>query len=252
MADTITQRNNVVASHTRLLAVISLMLLFYAGNASAGLFDKLKDKLGSSNKSSADTEEVGMGLKEALTVGTGNVVAQLGEPGGFSDDPLIRIPLPAQLDKVQNVLDKLGMSSLLTDLESRLNEAAEVATPKAKSLFVDAIKDMTLDDVMAIYKGPDDAATQYFRQKMSAPLAAEMKPVVDESLADVGAVQSYDNVMKQYKTLPFVSEVDTDLGSYVVEKGMDGIFFYLAKEEAAIRKNPAKRTTDLLKKVFGG
>ncbi len=252
MADTITQRNATVATHSRLLAVCSLMLLLFAGNASAGLFDKLKDKLGSSNKSGADTEEVGMGLKEALTVGTENVVAQLGEPGGFSDDPLIRIPLPAQLDKVQNVLDKLGMSSLLSDLESRLNEAAEVATPKAKSLFVDAIKDMTLDDIMAIYKGPDDAATQYFRQKMSAPLAAEMKPVVDESLADVGAVQSYDNVMKQYKTLPFVSEVDTDLGSYVVEKGMDGIFFYLAKEEAAIRKNPAKRTTDLLKKVFGG
>ena len=104
---------------------------------------------------------------------------------------------------------------------------------------------------MAIYKGPDDAATQYFRSKMSAPLALEMKPVVDNSLQDVGAVQLFDSTMQQYDEIPFAPGVDLDLGDYVVDKGMDGIFYYLAKEEAAIRNNPAKRTTDLLKTVFG-
>jgi hypothetical protein len=41
------------------------------------------------------------------------------------------------------------------------------------------------------------------------------------------------------------------LTNYVTEGGMNGIFHYLAREEAAIRQNPAKRTTDLLKRVFG-
>jgi hypothetical protein len=143
------------------------------------------------------------------------------------------------------------MTSLLDDLELKLNRAAEVATPKAKALFGQAISEMTFEDVMNIYNGPEDAATRYFQDKMTPPLAKEMQPVVEQSLAEVGAVQSYDNVMGEYRTIPFVPDVKADLTTYVVEKGMDGIFYYMAKEEAAIRQNPAKRTTELLQKVFG-
>jgi len=110
---------------------------------------------------------------------------------------------------------------------------------------------MTLDDVMAIYKGPEDSATQYFKSRMSGSLAVAMKPIVDDSLADVGAAKSYDKLMASYNAVPFVPKVEADLGDYVVDKGMDGIFFYLAREEAAIRQNPAARTTELLRKVFG-
>jgi hypothetical protein len=179
------------------------------------------------------------------------VVGNLGQAGGFNLDPQIHIPLPKQLAQARKLMGKIGMDSMLADLETKLNEAAEIATPKAKQLFLDAINDMTLDDIMAIYNGPDDSATEYFRAKMSAPLALEMKPVVDDSLADVGAVQQFDSAMQQYDEIPFAPEVDLNLSDYVVEKGMDGIFYYLAKEEAAIRNNPAKRTTDLLKAVFG-
>jgi hypothetical protein len=104
---------------------------------------------------------------------------------------------------------------------------------------------------MSIYKGPDDAATKYFQSKMSQPLAETMHPIVEKSLSQVGAVKSYDNVIGEYRSLPFVPDVKADLTNYVTEKGMDGIFYYLAQEEAAIRQNPAKRTTDLLKRVFG-
>jgi hypothetical protein len=110
---------------------------------------------------------------------------------------------------------------------------------------------MTLDDVKAIYKGPEDAATRYFKRTMSPPLAKQMRPVIEESLSEVKAVQAYDDVMKQYQSLPFVPDVKADLTGFVVEKGMEGIFYYLAREEADIRKDPAKRTTDLLKRVFG-
>ena len=219
----------------------------------AGWLDKLKEKIGDQDikEQSLGSDEVADGLKEALRVGTETVVANLGATDGFNLDPAIHIPLPSQLDKVRSLLGKVGMDSMLTDLEVGLNRAAEIATPKAKSLFVQAISDMTLDDAMNIYKGPDDAATQYFKSKMSAPLALEMAPVVDESLAEVGAIKMYDDAMESYEAIPFAPKVDADLSEYVVQKGMDGIFHYLAIEEAAIRQNPAKQTTDILKRVFG-
>lgn len=233
---------------------LALTLISISGAAaSAGWLDKLKEQLGGGDekKQLLSTDEVGAGLKEALRVGTESVVASLGKDNGFNLNPQIHIPLPSQLDQVRNILRKVGMDSMLTDLELRLNRAAERATLKARQLFIQAINDMTMDDVMTIYNGPDDSATQYFKSKMSAPLALEMKPVIDESLVDVGAVKTYDDVMKRYNSVPFAPKVEADLSDYVVQKGMDGIFFYLAKEEAAIRQNPAKRTTDLLQRVFG-
>lgn len=239
--------------YPRMLCV--LLVTFLAGSpASAGWLDKLKEKLssGDSTTQSLNTDEVGSGLKEALRVGTERVVGNLGKTDGFNLDPEIHIPLPGELDTVKGILGKVGMDSMLVDLELRLNRAAEIATPKAKTLFVQSIKDMTLDDVMGIYQGPDDAATEYFKGKMSAPLAIEMKPVVEQSLGEAGAVQAYNDIMARYNAVPLAPKVDADLSDYVIGKGMDGIFYYLAQEEAAIRTDPAKQTTDLLKRVFGG
>jgi len=196
-------------------------------------------------------DEIGSGLKDALRVGTENVVRQLGDKDGFNADPAIHIPLPENLQKVKVLLEKVRMSGLTDDLELKLNRAAEAATPKAKELFWQAITEMTFDDVRAVYNGPQDAATRYLEGKMSAPLAQEMRPVVETSLAEVGAVQSYDAVMGKYKSLPFVPDIKADLTGHVIDKGLAGIFLYLAKEEAAIRQDPARRTTDILKKVFG-
>ena len=235
--------------------LITISLIFGSAEAGSNWLEKGKDLLkthsGSSGQSGLTVDEIGAGLKDALRVGSENVVSRLGSVDGFNTDSAVHIPLPKQLDTVKSVLDKVGMSGLLTDLELKLNRAAEVATPKAKKLFSQAITEMSFDDVKKIYEGPEDAATQYFRSKMSPSLAKEMEPVVNSSLSEVGAVQAYDNVMKEYRSVPFVPDVKADLTNHVVEKGMDGIFYYMAKEEAAIRTNPAKQTTDLLKRVFG-
>lgn len=238
------------------LIVTALTLIPETKTSQAGWFQRAKKVFqGSKNSdtgvSNLTTGEIGSGLKEALRVGTERVVGQLGKTDGFNADPAIHIPLPGSLQTVKSALSKVGMSSLLDDLELRLNRAAEVATPKAKELFWQAIAGMTLDDARAIYKGPDDAATRYFQKKLTKPLSEEMQPIVEKSLSEVGAVQSYDQAMGKYRSLPFVPDVKANLSNYVVEKGLDGIFYYLAKEEAAIRKNPVKRTTELLKRVFG-
>lgn len=197
------------------------------------------------------TETIADGLKEALRVGTANVVQQLGQTDGFNKHPDVHIPLPGSLGKVQTALDRVGASALLDDLELKLNRAAEQATPRAKALFWESITEMTLEDARSIYNGPQDAATRYFQGSMSDPLAQEMQPVIEDTLSQVGAVQSYDRVMNRYTAIPFVPDVKADLVSHTLDKTLDGLFTILAREEAAIRANPAKRTTKLLQTVFG-
>jgi hypothetical protein len=224
--------------------------------AQGSLFDKAQDAVGDYGISLPGTDALGSddiaaGLREALKVGSERVVQQVGARDGFNADPQIHIPLPGALQDVQSMLQKIGMAGLADDLELKLNRGAEAAAPEAKALFWQAISEMTLDDSKEIYNGPDDAATQYFKAKMSPPLAERMSPIVDSSLSEVGAVRSYDDMMARYETIPFVPDVKADLTGYVVEKALAGIFFYIAKEEAAIRNDPAARTTELLKKVFG-
>jgi len=251
-----------MSAHTRSFipqTIFALAALILICAAPAWSSDLLKQGLGlvtsgssltSSSSSSLSQGEMGDGLKEALRVGTDAVVSQLGATDGFNADKAIHIPLPGQLATVQKALKAAGYSSLVDDLELKLNRAAEQATPKAKELFIDAIAAMTIQDAAKILNGPDDAATQYFRKNMGPGLSKEMRPVVDSTLAEAGAVQAYDNMMGQYKAIPFVPDAKANLTDYVVDKGLDGIFHYVAKEEAAIRNNPAARTTDLLKKVF--
>lgn len=235
---------------TSLIGLVVLSLLFSVANAKSKWWKKL---MGNKDKTSSElsSDDIGGAFKQALSIGAENVVAQLGDKDGFNGDDAIHIPLPKNLKKVRSILKKVGMSGMVDDLEVKLNRAAEAATPVAKDLFIQSIKDMTFEDVKKIYSGSDDSATRYFQEKMTPTLTEKMNPIVESSLANVGAVQSLDSVMSKYDSIPFVSSVKPDLTSYVVEKGMDGIFFYLAKQEAEIRKNPLKQTTNLLKKVFG-
>ncbi len=205
---------------------------------------------GSSIAKNLTQGEISTALREALRISTNDVVSKLGMRDGFRLDPIAFIPLPSRLQKVDSALSKIGMNSLTESLETRLNHAAELATPKAKALFISAIQDMTLNDARDILNGPQDAATQYLRRSMGAQLKTEIQPIIQSTLAEAGAVQAYDQVMGRYAQIPFMPNVTADLNNYVSEKALDGIFYYVAQEEAAIRSNPAKRTTDILKKVF--
>ena len=208
------------------------------------------ESLGGTAATSLSSSEIARGLKEALRIGTEKVSKQLGTENAFNLDEKIHIPLPETLSIVNSTLSKIGMGSLTEELETRLNVAAEKAAPKAKELFLNAISTMTIDDAKNILTGPNDAATKYLRKTMGNSLETEMYPVIEQTLAQSGAVQAYDQVIGKYSQIPFSQTIKTDLNNYVVTKAMDGIFYYVAIEEAAIRENPAKRTTDILKQVF--
>ena len=242
---------------TRSFAVLVAVPLLSGPVQAQGFFDKGKEMLkgfGVQTPGNADalsTGDIASGLKEALRIGSERVVGTLGASDGFNKSADVHIPLPDTLRNVQSMLNRVGMGALGNDLGLRLNRAAEAAVPKAKTLFGNAITAMTIDDAKKILNGPRDSATQYFRSKMSSPLAGEMKPIVDRQLSDVGAIASYDRMIGQYKSLPFVPDAKANLTDYVLDKAIGGVFLYLGREEAAIRENPAKRTTELLKKVFG-
>lgn len=195
--------------------------------------------------------EISAGLKEALRVGSENVVQKVGAADGYNDDPKIHIPLPASMTKMRNFAAKVGLQGKFDDLETRLNRAAESAAPKAKKLFLSAITEMSVDDAKGILNGPDNSATQFFRSKMTKPLSAEMRPIIDQSMSQAGVIQAYDSTVSKLGPLaPSLPDYKTQLTDHVLKGGMDGIFHYLSEEEAAIRNDPAKRVSDLLKRVF--
>ncbi|MGH1439439.1 MAG: DUF4197 domain-containing protein [Cellvibrionaceae bacterium] len=236
-------------------ALLCSACLLFSFPAMASWFDKLSEVLnessGGSGSSALSNTDISAAFKEALNIGSDKVVSQLSKAGGFNDDSAIRIPLPKNFEKARSFLAQVGMSDSLDDLGVKLNRAAEDATPKAKALFVDAIKQMSFDDIRQIYNGPEDSATRYFQSKMTSTLTNAMSPVISNSLSEVGAVKRYDEIVSAYKTIPFVPDLKANLTEHVVEGGLKGIFHYLAEQEAAIRKDPIKQTTALLKKVFG-
>ncbi|ARD45010.1 DUF4197 domain-containing protein [Colwellia sp. PAMC 21821] len=195
-------------------------------------------------------EQIAKALKQALSVGSESVIKTLQQSGAFADNPNLHIDLPPALASAGKILDKIGMGQWTDELEAKLNEAAEQAIPAAGPIISSAINNLTMVDIQTIYNGENDAATQYFKAQMSGPIAQAMDPIIKQSLADVGALTLYDKIISKYQSLPFVPDISSDLIELVKTQALSGIFEYLAKEEAAIRENPEKRTTELLKKVF--
>lgn len=209
-----------------------------------------KNLLNNLNKKSLSTQDIAAGLKEALSVGATRAVSKVGQKNGYLKDKAIHIALPNKLQKAHQTLNKLGLGKYTKELEVKMNRAAEIAAPKAKKIFFSAIKNMRWQDVQSIYKGKKDAATQYFKRKMTPSLKQMMRPVITQTLSEAGVVQAYKHAVKQYHSIPFVPRVKEDITAYVMDKAINGLFYYLAIEEAAIRKDPAKRTTELLRRVF--
>lgn len=191
------------------------------------------------------------GIKEALAVGTERAVKSLGRENGFFGNAAVKILMPSSLQKVAEVGKMAGYQKQVDEFILSMNRAAEAAVPIAAKYFGDAIRDMTLDDVRGILSGGDTAATEFFRRKTGDKLYTAFKPVVSEKVNQVGATRAYKDMMGRYEKMPLMGGQSLDLDDYVTKKSLDGLFFVLGQEEKQIRTNPAARTTDLLKTVFG-
>ena len=203
-------------------------------------------------KKSLDEGTAGSGLKEALSGGTIRAVETLGKVDGFLRNDEVRIRVPEGLRTVEKGLRLLGKDQLVDEFETSMNRAAEAAVPVAKEVFLDAVKQMTFEDALGILRGGEHSATDYLAAKSRPRLKELFRPMVQEKLDAVGATAAFDRFVGQYASLPFAgSKPLFDLPDYVTDKGLDGLFLMVAREEENIRKNVVARTSELLKQVFG-
>ncbi len=198
------------------------------------------------------TAEVTNGLKEALVNGVSKGTDLISKLDGYYKNPEIKIPFPQDVKMVETKLRALGMGKEVDKFVVALNRGAEEAAKEAKPIFVAAIKQMTIDDAFAILKGQPDAATQYLKKTTTAQLKEKFKPIVQASLDKVQATKYYGDLVNNYNRIPFITKVNPNLNEYATDMAIQGLFTMIAKEEKSIRQDPAARTTDLLKKVFGG
>ena len=198
------------------------------------------------------TREGQDGLRQALTKGAIAAVTHVGRLDGYWADGEIRIPLPGTLGSLQKTLKGVGLSGPLDDLHLRVNRAAETAAPRARTLFTRAISTMTIDDVAGVLRGGDTAGTQYLKGRTGAQLETLFHPPMKQALEGSGAMKAFRSVSAQQGLDRFMGSDPADsLTRFAVAKGLDGLFHYVGVEEAAIRRDPVKQTTGLLKKVFG-
>jgi hypothetical protein len=197
------------------------------------------------------TGDVAEGLKEALIKGISSGSDLASQLDGYFKNPEIKIPFPPEVKKVEDKLRQLGFNNEVDRFVLTLNRGAEDAAKEAKPIFITAIKSMTIQDAWGILKGEPDAATQYLKRTTSSQLKEKFKPVIQGALNKTSATKYYGDIVNKYNQIPFVQDVNPNLDEYATDKAMEGLFIMIAKEELSIRKNPAARTTELLKRVFG-
>ena len=246
----------------KLIAVSALAVFMTQANALD--LSTLKDAIKSSGSTSSDNtasstggvssltnSEANGGLKEALTQGVSKAVASLGATDGFFGNKDVKIPLPNSLKKIEKGMKFMGMGKQSDELILKMNRAAEAAVPEAKTLLLDSVKKMSLADAKAILTGPQDAATQYFKKTTSAQMGEKFLPIVTKATENVQLADSYNKYAEMGSKFGVVKKEDANINQYVTKKALDGVYYMVAQEEAAIRKDPLGQASSLLKKVFG-
>ena len=191
------------------------------------------------------------GIKGALNQGAASAVAKLGVPGGFLENPKVKIPLPPPLDEVAKGMRIFGRGKDADELETAMNQAAERAVPESKELLINAVKAMSLEDAKKILTAGDDSVTQFFRAKTAAPLAIKFLPVVKKATARVGLAQKYDQLAAEGVKVGLIKGDSASIEQYVTDKTLDGLYLMIGEEERAIRQNPAAAASAIVSKVFG-
>ena len=196
-------------------------------------------------------QDVARGIKGALDKGAASAIAKLGVPGGFLDNPKVKIPLPPALDEVANVMRMMGRGKDTDELVVAMNRAAEQAVPEAKELLVNAVKTMSVDDAKRILTGGDNSVTGFFRTKTEAPLAVKFLPIVKQATDRVGLAKKYDEIAGQGAKIGLIKGDAANIDQYVTHKALDGLYLMIGEQEHEIRQDPAAAGSAIISKVFG-
>lgn len=235
----------------RLILLITLTCFVLGGCETAKqVLEGVNTAYGNGRTGELSNADIVSGLKQALSIGTRNGTSQLSNVDGFFKNAALKILFPEEAKKAESTLRNLGMGNLADKAILSMNRAAEDAAKGAGTIFITAIKQMTITDAVNILKGGDFAATNYFKAKTTSELTRSFKPVIGKALKNADATKYWGNAISAYNQFT-TNKVNTDLSAYVTEKAMEGIFYQVGLEEQKIRKDPVARTTEILKKVFG-
>lgn len=201
---------------------------------------------------SSSQQQVNMaeGIKQALELGSERASADLSQRGGYANNPLLRIQMPEHMQQISGTLRRYGLGGQVDRIESLMNQGAEQAAIEAKAVFFDAIRAMTIDDAVGIVRGPDNAATLYFKDRTEAALRARYQPIIERNLQQVGFYNQYRTFLGVYENLPIPNKVSLDLEQHVLDRSLQGLFTRMADEEALIRKDPLGRGSTVIASMF--
>lgn len=222
----------------RYVAAASLCVCFVTGSAVALSLSEISN------------QDASKGIKGALTEGASSAIDKLGVPGGFANDPKVRIPLPPALDEVAKGMRLMGRGKDADELEAAMNKAAEDAVSQAKPLMIDAVRSMSLKDAKQILTGGDNSVTEFFKAKTAGPLAVQFLPIVKEATSKVGLAQKYDRLAGQGVKLGLIHGDAGSIEQYVTSKALDGLYLMIGEKERAIRQNPAEAASEIVRSVF--
>jgi hypothetical protein len=232
--------------------LISLVSCAQQKSSTGDILKKAGSIFGNKNGGGLTNEEVVAGLKEALSVGARNSSDKLSAVDGFFANAVIKVLMPEEAKKVESTLRNVGLGNMVDKAILSMNRAAEEASKSAAPIFVDAIKSMSIQDAFGILRGSDSAATVYLKGKTTTSLTNAFRPVIESALQKTNATRYWEDVFETYNKLPTTfNKVNPDLSGYVTDKALTGLFWQVALEEQKIRKDPAARVTEILKKVFG-
>ncbi len=217
----------------------------------SGLFALTGFASSAAHAAPASDADAASGIRAALERGAAAAVDILGRPGGFLDDPKVRIPLPGFLDRAAKMLRFTGQQGRVDELVTAMNRAAEAAVPEAKALLVSAAKSISLGDARRIVTGGGDSVTRFFAEQTRKPLGVKFLPIVKQETARVDLADRYNAVAGKIAGMGLVKGDAANLEQYVTGKALDGLYYMIGEEEKKIRRDPVGTGSAILAHVFG-
>lgn len=197
-------------------------------------------------------EDIAKGLKEALTKGAKMAADSLNKKDGFYGNPLVKIPFPPELTKMESTLRSIGLGKEVDKFILSMNRSAENAAIEATPIFAKAITNMKIADAKTILQGSDTSATSYLKKATYDSLYSTFTPHIKKALDNNLVASQWTYLATSYNKLPTTrTKINTDIVAFTTGKALKGLFVKVAEEEGKIRHDANARTSDLLKKVFG-
>jgi len=244
------QRAEQIRRGLRSLLVTGVALVATAGLGACAEMSQIL-QAGAETAGQSNQSALTRAIKESLELGSIRAADLLSRAGGYQNSPVYRIQLPAAVQPIAGRLRQFGLGGQVDRIELLMNQGAEHAAVEAKAVFINAVRSMTITDAMSIVRGPDTAATNYFRQRTEAELRQRYLPIVQNSLQQIGFYNQYQQLLSAYKQLPLANKPDLDLEQHVLTQALNALFTQVGEEEKAIRKDPLGRGSSAIAAVFG-